>query len=219
MQKVSLQNHRSVPVAPVEDNPQASSGPPNPAASDPQEDTFWTTPGARRTLQFKNELLIDEDVDLGNVTSSFSTPVVPFNPTARLVAPTDDASFQEEEEPTEYSAPEDSSALEDTFDHTTKAPDSHVENAEQLDDQTIGPSHKPGQPSLRSLPAITSEPSTPIVNTDQIAPSSMGNLVPQTHSAKRIRVTNDVERITVRDDDISPRCFVSDPCSQKYGLL
>ncbi|KAI0256305.1 hypothetical protein BJV78DRAFT_1278820 [Lactifluus subvellereus] len=190
--QLKKRNHRSVPVPPVEDNPPASPGPPNSVASDPQEDTFWTTPGARRTLQFKNELLIDEDVDLGNVTSSFSTPVVPFKSTARLVAPTDGASFQEEEEPTECPTPGDSSTLEDTFDHSTKSPDSHVKNAE-LDDQTIS---KLGQSSLRSLPATTSEPSTPVVNTDQMAPSSTGSLVPQTHSAKRIRVTNEVERIT-----------------------
>jgi hypothetical protein len=177
--------------------------------SDPQEDTFWTTPGERRTLQFKNELLIDEDVDLANVTSSFSTPVVAFRSTVPRVPPTGGLPFQEEGI-IEYPAPEDSTTLEDTFDHTTKAPDSNVDTAEQLDDQTMSVAHKPGSPSLQSLPPITSEPRTPIVDTDQVILSSTGSLVHRTRSSKKIRLTSDAERIAVCGNETCLRYFVSE---------
>ncbi|KAI0305424.1 hypothetical protein B0F90DRAFT_1058118 [Multifurca ochricompacta] len=55
--KEALQNNRVVAFAPMETKPSGSPEFLNSAAPDPQEDSFWTTPGARRTLQFKNELL------------------------------------------------------------------------------------------------------------------------------------------------------------------
>jgi hypothetical protein len=192
VQKLALQNHRSVPVAQGNDNPLASPAPPNSAVSDPQEDTFWATPGDRRTLQFKNELLLDEDVDLGNVTPSFSSPVVPFNFTAPRFAPIVDTPLLEEGT-TESPEREKSITLEDTFDRTTKVSDSNVWND--------------GQPSL---PVTANEPSTPIMNSDRIAPSSTSSLVPQTHSAKKIRVTSDVERIAVCDNRTCLHSFFSD---------
>jgi hypothetical protein len=198
LQKLALQNHRFVPVAQDDEKPPASPAPPDSAVSDPQENTFWTTPGDRRTLQFKNELLVDEDVDLGNVTPSFSSPVVPFNFTASRFAPIVDAPLREEEGTTECPEHEDSIDLEDTFDRTTKAPDSNVE----LDGQ----------------PATTSEPSTPIMNSDRIAPSSTSSRVSQTHSAKKIRVTSDVERITVCGNETCLHSFVSDlPIGKNMG--
>ncbi|RDX50020.1 hypothetical protein OH76DRAFT_1402866 [Lentinus brumalis] len=53
--------------------------PKTPAAATPdkREDTFWNTPGAAaRTLHFTGDSLLDEEVDLANVsTTSFGTPV------------------------------------------------------------------------------------------------------------------------------------------------
>jgi hypothetical protein len=194
---MALQNNRSVPVAPVEDNSANSPGPPNTAASDPQEDSFWTTPGARRTLQFKNELLVDEDVDLGNVTASFATPVVPLKSSASGSVPTD---FPlQEQGPTDDLVPEDLSTLEDTFDRTTGAHDSNLEIAGQVDDQSINVKHRPVQPSPRSVPPPSSEPSTPVVSTGKLTSSTTGD-PGHTHSAKKIRVTSDVERIVVCHD-------------------
>ncbi|KAH9176764.1 hypothetical protein EDB89DRAFT_1939792 [Lactarius sanguifluus] len=161
---------------PVKDNPPR---PPNSALSDPQEDTFWTTPGDRSAVDFKGERLIDEDVDLSNVTSSFSTPAVPFKPSVTRVVPSDAAVIEEEQSPTE--GPEDSSALENTFDHTTAAHDSSAENVERADDQ----------PLLQT----TSEPSIPVVDLGQSGISSTDDRTPRAHSAKKIRVTGDVERI------------------------
>ncbi|TBU40912.1 hypothetical protein BD309DRAFT_1011154 [Dichomitus squalens] len=46
-------------------------------ATDEREDTFWNTPGAAaRTLHFTGDSLLDEEVDLANVTTaSFGTPL------------------------------------------------------------------------------------------------------------------------------------------------
>ena len=150
-------------------------------------------------MNFKGEQLIDEDVDLSNVTSSFSTPFVPFKPSIARVAPSDATVYEEEQGPTEE--PEDSSALENTFDHTTLAHDSNAENVGRADDQP--------------LPQTTSEPSIPGVDLGQSDISSMDGRTPRAHSAKKIRVTGDVERIVVGHDKICSRCFVSDPTQSK----
>jgi hypothetical protein len=187
-----LQDNRSLPVAPVDDDFTDTPGPFNVGASDPQEDSFWTTPGARKTLKFKNELLVDEDVDLGNVTSSFSTPVVPFKSSALRSIPTDLPS--QEEGPTDDMVPEDPSTLEDTFDRATGSGDNSIDIAEQADDRTIGVKYQPTQPSPSSAPLRSSGPSTPVASTKRLIPPSTTENTP---SAKKIRVTSDVERIVV----------------------
>ncbi|KAH8995722.1 hypothetical protein EDB92DRAFT_1794419 [Lactarius akahatsu] len=174
--KLALQSRQHVASDPVKDNPPM---PPNSALSNPQEDTFWTTPGDRSAMYFKGERLIDEDVDLSNVTSSFSTPAVPFKPSVARVVPSDAAVIEEEQSPTE--GPEDSSALENTFDHTTAAHDNNTENVERADD--------------RPLLQMTSEPSIPVMDLGQSDISSTDDRTPRAHSAKKIRVTGDVERI------------------------
>ena len=183
------------------------------AVSDPQEDSFWTTPGARKTLQFKNELLVDEDVDLGNVTSSFSTPAVLPKSSASRSVPAG-SPFQEEG-PSE-DAPEDFSTLEDTFDRTLGAHVSTPENAGQSDDRMI--KQQPVQPSPRSAPPRTSEPSTPVVNAERLTSSSTAENSGLTHSAKKIRITNDVERIVVCDDNFWVLSHLTST-SQRSGLL
>ena len=193
-----LQTKRPVASDSVEDNPPGSQRPPNSALSDPQEDTFWTTPGDRSAINFKDEQLINEDVDLSDVTSSFSTPVVPFKPSVARVAPSYATVYEEEQCPTEE--PEDSSALDNTFDLTTVAHDSNTENVERANDHP--------------LPQTTGEPS-PGVDLGQSDISSMGDRTPRAHSAKKIRVTGDVERIVVCHDKGCARCFVSDPTQSK----
>jgi len=165
------------------------------AALDPKEDSFWTTPGAGKTLQFKNELLIDEDVDLGNVTSSFSTPVVPLKSSVLRSVPTDPP-FQEEGT-TDDMVPEDPSTLEGTFDLTTGARDSSVEVDERANDRTIGVKYRPAQSSPPSDPPPKSEPGTPVASTGPLTSSSIAGNLGHTHSAKKIRLTSDVERIIV----------------------
>ncbi|KAH9083889.1 hypothetical protein EDB83DRAFT_2254749 [Lactarius deliciosus] len=195
--KLALQSRQPVASAPVKDNPPM---PPNSALSDPQEDTFWTTPGDRSAMDFKGEQLIDEDVDLSNVTSSFSTPAMPFKPSVARVVPSDAAVIEEEQSPTE--GPEDSSAaLENTFDHTTAAHDTNTENVERADD--------------RPLLQTTSEPSIPVVDLGQTDISSTDDRTPRAHSAKKIRVTGDVERIVVCYDEVCVHYFVSNPTQSK----
>jgi hypothetical protein len=184
---------------PVEDNPPGSQKPPNSALSDPREDTFWATPSNRSALILKGERLIDEDVDLSDITSSFSTPVVPFKPSVARTAPSDAILYEEERVPTEE--PENSSTLENTFDHTTAAPDSNAENVERADNQP--------------LPQTTTEPNIPAVELGQSDVSTINDRTPRAHSAKKIRVTGDVERIVVCHDKVSVRYFVSDPTQSK----
>jgi hypothetical protein len=192
---VALQDNRSLPVAPVDVDSANTPGPPNIAPSDPKEDSFWTTPGAGKTLQFKDELLIHEDVDLRNVTSSFSTPVVPLKSSALRSVPTDLPS--QEEGTTDDVVPEDPSTLEDTFDRTTGARDSSVEVDERANDRTIGVKYRPAQPSPPSDPPPSSEPGTPVASTGPLTSSSTPGNLGHTHSAKKIRLTSDVERIVV----------------------
>ena len=187
---MALQNNLSVPVAP---NPPEA---PNTAASDPKEDSFWTTPGVGKTLQFRDELLVNEDVDLGNVTSSFSTPIVPFRSSALRSLPTD-SPFQEED-PTDNMAHEDPSTLEDTFDRPAEAQGSGLEITGQVNDRTNSAKHPPSQTSPRSVRPPGSEPSTPVASTEQLTSSSTTENLGHTHSAKKIRVTSDMERIVVR---------------------
>lgn len=169
--------------------------------SDPQEDSFWTTPGAGKTLQFKNELLVEEDVDLGNVTSSFSTPAPPLKSSAPRTAPA--GSPLEEEGPTEDAVPEDFSTLEDTFDRTPGAHVITLENTGQSDDRIVkDPLVQPLPPSASTG---TSSPSTPVVNKEQPTPSSTAEKSGLTNSAKKIRITNDVERIVVCDNKFFER--------------
>lgn len=192
---MTLQNNRSIPI-PAQDNPADFTEPVRPELPDPQEDSFWATPGAGKTLQFKNELLVDEDVDLGNVTSSFSTPAPPLKSSAPRAAPA--GSPLEEEGPTEDAVPEDSSALEDTFDRTPGAHVITLENTGRADDRIL--KDPPIQPLPPSASAPTSSPSTPVVNKEQSTASSTVEKSGLTHSAKKIRVTNDVERIIVCDN-------------------
>ncbi|KAF8270254.1 hypothetical protein EI94DRAFT_1723164 [Lactarius quietus] len=174
--KLALQSKRPIALEPVEDNPPSSQKPPNSTLSDPQEDTFWTTPGDRSALDFKGEQLIDEDVDLSDITSSFSTPVVPFKPSVARIVSLDETVYEEEQGPTEEA--DDSNALENTFDHTTVAHDNNGENVEQANDQP--------------LPQTTDEPSIPVV---ELGPSDISTINDPTPRAKKIRVTGDVERI------------------------
>lgn len=193
-----LQNNLSVPIAPDEGNfanpPEAA----HTAASDPKEDSFWTTPGVGKTLKFRDELLVNEDVDLGNVTSSFSTPIVPFRSSAFRNLPTD-SPFQEED-PTDYMAHEDPSTLEDTFDRPAEAQGSGLEVTEQAIDRTNSAKHPTSQLSPRSVLPLGSDPSTPVASTGQLTSSSTKESLGHTHSAKKIRVTSDVERIVVCHD-------------------
>jgi len=169
--------------------------------SDPREDSFWTTPGAGKTLQFKNELLVEEDVDLGNVTSSFSTPAPPLKSSAPRTSLA--GSPLEEEGPTEDAVPEDFTTLEDTFDRTPGAHVITLENTGQADDRIVKDSLI--QPLPPSASARTSSPSTPVVDKEQPTSSSTVGKSGLTHSARKIRITNDVELIVVCDQNIIDR--------------
>jgi len=150
-------------------------------------------------MDFEGEQLIDEDVDLGNVTSSFATPIVPSKRSVARGVLSDAAVYEEEQGPSEE--PEDVSALENTFDHTTAAHDSNIENVERVNDPT--------------LPQTTSVPNIPVLELGHSAISSEDDRTPRAHSTKKIRVTEHVERIVVRHDKNHAHCFVSDSAQSK----
>ncbi|CCM00833.1 uncharacterized protein FIBRA_02875 [Fibroporia radiculosa] len=58
-------------------NLKSKSSTPTPPPLDDQEEAFWNTPGAAaRTLHFTGDSLLDEEVDMGNISAvSFSSPV------------------------------------------------------------------------------------------------------------------------------------------------
>ncbi|TFK44596.1 hypothetical protein BDQ12DRAFT_708501 [Crucibulum laeve] len=58
-------------------NPQAKASPP-PSTS--EEDQFWNTPAASRTLRFSDDLLMDEQMDVGDVTATFTSPIASTHP-------------------------------------------------------------------------------------------------------------------------------------------
>jgi len=117
---------------------------------------------------------------------------VPLKASKPLGVPTD-SPFQHDRGPTDTMS-EDFSALEDTFDRTTGAHDTNPERTGQVDHQ-IKAKHHPAQPLPQSVPLPTSEPSTPVVNTELLPSSSTAESLGHTHSAKKVRITNDVERI------------------------
>ena len=211
-QKEALQNDHSIHSVPI------SLGHPNTAVSDPQENSFWTTPGARRTLQLKNDLLVHEHVGLEDVTSSFSSPVVHLKTSEPLTVPID--SLFEQEKGLTNTIPEDFSALEDALDRTTGAHDTSSERTGQVDHQTTNVKHHPTQPLPRPVPPPTSEPNTPVVHTEQVTSTSTVENLGNTHSAKKVRITTEVERIVVCDDERTSILWsLTANYSQKFGQL
>ncbi|KAI0268790.1 hypothetical protein BC834DRAFT_653438 [Gloeopeniophorella convolvens] len=188
--KVALQTKRSAPK--VEARPPDSPELPKSVTSDPLEDTFWATPSAPRTMLFKGKLLMDEDLDVGNMTSPFSSPAAPFKPSGST-----HASYHEQEPPDDEMLHDDSGALEDTFDRAAR-PSEDVEDAVEVDELTVVLEHPPSEALSHSSPTAEGEPSTPSTSTKRSSPPPADTTDPHAYPNKKIRITNDVERIVAK---------------------
>lgn len=209
--KETLQKKRSAPrhlgKAKATRAPLPEPSPSTPKA-DVQEDMFWGTPGGplhtpARTLQF-NDLLLNEQVDLGDVTSSFASPVSAVR-SRSISRPSSSMSMQElsVDEPEEHidpvQEPEPEQVEEPDVTVQPRSPDSDNGEPEQdaEDDNTIifnkqntpPPSAPPDANDPSEVEIVPPTPLRPRVNPANATPS---------RSARRpkVRITNEVERIT-----------------------
>lgn len=155
--------------------------PQTPSSPDQREETFWNTPGAAaRTLHFTGDSLLDEEVDLANVsTTSFCTPLaaqkfskqIPFDP--------------EEAEPQQ----EDVSEEEDEVDQALGDPDETIEPTVVLGKTApLLEEHSPSE-SVQELEVVKAASSP-----SELAPF---NAAPP-HHRQKVKVTTELERIVVR---------------------
>ncbi|KAA1474250.1 hypothetical protein DENSPDRAFT_882650 [Dentipellis sp. KUC8613] len=165
--------------------PKTPVSPPLPSKPDSQEDEFWNTPGApARTLQFRNELLMDEQVEIGDITSSFASPVS----AVRTVMP--------------------GGAAEELGEPVDEAPDEAVDEDEAIDEEgektvVLKKLSPPPQPS----PPPPAEPEESYVSEVDIEPPASAQPLPQDEvqpstpadpKKPKLRITSDVERITAK---------------------
>ncbi|KAI0321081.1 hypothetical protein OF83DRAFT_1101473 [Amylostereum chailletii] len=168
------------------------------ARSDSQEDAFWNTPGApARTLQFSDELLMDEPMDLGDITTSFTSPVA--QKFARLVHKldsTDEDSFAMPN-PSNNTLEGDEGGEELPEDFIEEEDHNQEEGQDSLEDATVVQRHHVSVPPQFS-PKDYPEDDTSVVdvepNHEPIVPPS----APFTEKKQKIRVTADVERIVTK---------------------
>ncbi|KAI0051252.1 hypothetical protein FA95DRAFT_1602923 [Auriscalpium vulgare] len=160
---------------------------------DRQEATFWNTPGApARTLEFKSDLLVDEELELGDVTASFDSPVATFRTAVSR------SSIAGEDDGREQSADEANVEGDDTVGAQNLGEDSFQ------DDQTVdGDDDDEGEPTvmLKKVPLVAPEP--PDVSTVEIEPPAKPHLnntgsPPSSAKTQKVRITSDVERIIAK---------------------
>ncbi|KZT27974.1 hypothetical protein NEOLEDRAFT_1167693 [Neolentinus lepideus HHB14362 ss-1] len=157
--------------------------------ADAQEDMFWNTPASRgRTLHF-TESLMDESVDLANVTTTFSGPLeAPASKGKSRDLAEEDESEEDDEEGEEDA--EESGVAETE------------ETSGELEDDVNQTVVLPKQPE--------DEPKSPIRPPDTSASDRTVELAPQTPSQSaptgtaesarkpKVRITTEVERVVVK---------------------
>lgn len=187
----------------------------------PHEDMFWNTPAAAaKTLRFTDNLLMDEHVDLGDIsTTSFASPP-PFTKGTLLSAhnfmnngepdhhETDVMDWDASEEPPE----DNSNMLHDSI----LSHDEDVYEPEELEEKTIvlkkiASSTRPESP----------EPLSTAINAKSlpVSPRVPGPLESPNTKHPKIRVNSEVERIVV-GDPYQP-CWnlpVNGRCRSRFGL-
>ncbi|KAM5543105.1 hypothetical protein V8D89_002979 [Ganoderma adspersum] len=180
--KVELAKKPQIPLKGKRDSKPPTTAP-SAEAPDEREETFWNTPGAAaRTLHFTGDSLLDEEVDLGDVsTTSFDTPVVRQKKIPSLQA-REQIVERKDEEPAEDIEEEDGVA----------------EVLGEADD-TAEPTvtfEKPGMPDYegRSPPEPSPEPE----EVDATPPSPQDVEPPMAatpHHRHKVKVTTELERI------------------------
>ncbi|THH15127.1 hypothetical protein EW146_g5302 [Bondarzewia mesenterica] len=208
----ALRNPMGTPKPTRNSQPPPSSRSPR---TDAQEDIFWGTPGGRsrtpaRTLQF-NDLLVNEQVDLGDVTSSFASPISAVRPTSRsnrpfsFSSPTDDPSIDEPnnvspepehvEEPDPDVTVQPISQDEDIQENEQDEEGDEADEAEKTVMLSKGPSPPPAAP-----PDLCDESEVEIVPPTPIRPRINAEATTPSRSARKpkVRITNEVERIVMK---------------------
>ncbi|KAI0063690.1 hypothetical protein BV25DRAFT_1990653 [Artomyces pyxidatus] len=190
--KVTLLQKRAVPRSRPPDPVPISSPLSN---VDPQEDMFWNTPAApARTLQFSNELLIDEQVDLGDVTTSFSSPIGPIRGAmgSRLVGEDEgdgsmDANGVEEDD--ETIGPQIVDESGDTVDEEGEDDPEDEEKTVML--KRLSPPSAPQTETTVDASVVEIEPAALPLPGGASTP-------PQSAKKQKVRITNEVERIVAK---------------------
>lgn len=154
-------------------------------APDEREETFWNTPGAAaRTLHFTGDSLLDEEVDLADIsTTSFGTPVV---------RPKKIPSLQVEEQVVERSdeEPADDIEEEDEVDEVLGEVDDTVEPTVTFE--------KPGMPDYEGRSPLEPSPEPEEVDATPPSPQDVEPLMATTpHHRHKVKVTTELERIVV----------------------
>ena len=172
----------------VKRKPETPAAARTPKSPDEREETFWNTPGAAaRTLHFTGDSLLDEEVDLANVsTASFGTPIAHPRKLAAQVEP-----GVKLQEPTEHP---DEFDEEDEVDQALGDPDETAEptivlrKAAALHASEV---HTPPEPTPPPEPVEVAEapPSPPSIDLTAAATP---------HHRQKVKVTTELERIVVR---------------------
>ncbi|KAH9940528.1 uncharacterized protein BXZ73DRAFT_88747 [Epithele typhae] len=149
---------------------------------DDGEASFWNTPGAAaRTLHFTGDSLLDEEVDLANVsTTSFGTPTAVHKKAPLKLTPIHDAY------PGQSSDQEDEDSEDEVLDELDGPVDPTVVLGAAL------------EPQAQASPENPSEPEEP---EDAVSPPAAQDDGPSnsaTPHRQRIKVTTELERIVVR---------------------
>jgi hypothetical protein len=166
-----------------------------------QEDAFWNTPSSKTPLtNFDDSLLLDESVDLANVTTSFDTPLVQrtYRSSRTLLTPTDHANPAETQN--DLSALQEGTSAVDAGEETIRDDPADVEEAEQDasgDATAISSDHL--SPAPRSFPPLPTSPQESDTSVIEIEPREAPAIVLDNDTSKKqkIRITPDVERIAV----------------------
>ncbi|EPQ57372.1 hypothetical protein GLOTRDRAFT_137712 [Gloeophyllum trabeum ATCC 11539] len=162
-----------------------------PPKADAQEEMFWNTPASRaRTLHFTESLIMDESVDLGNVTTSFSSPLAgPASRASRHMVEEDEPEDEAEEEE------EESPAVGEEQDHEEQ-PDSPEEPETETDQETVVLSKPPDEPPSPTRPPDTPASEIELVTETPSQPTPSGG----TESVRKpkVRITTEVERIVAK---------------------
>lgn len=157
---------------------------PSAEAPDEREETFWNTPGAAaRTLHFTGDSLLDEEVDLGDVsTTSFGTPVVRQKiPSLPVEA---QAVEREDEEPA------DDVEEEDEVDEVLGEADDTAEPTVTFE--------KPGMPDDEGRSPSEPSPEPEEVGATPPSPQDVEPPMAATpHHRHKVKVTTELERIVV----------------------
>ena len=185
VQKEELAKKRVRPVTRVRREPKTPVAAPA-AAPDEREDTFWNTPGAAaRTLHFTGDSLLDEEVDLANVsTTSFGTPISAAQ--RKLARRAEPATPEPEPEPElEYYQADDLADEDEVDDVLGEA------------DDTIHPTTVVARAPEEH---VSPEPAPEAEVTFEVAPSQPPEPAPAAtpHHRQKVKVTTELERIVVR---------------------